>query len=161
MLTDFATSAGPRVIKNESRDKFNSGDFSFKAATPNEKKGAYIYFMPGNKAGIELQGVSDKSLFGKGGRAASDGAIKIERGEDLATQLLITGGDKNDIKSVHRALMNREVKVFSLKKPIPIRITYITAAIVNGQIVKYNDVYNLDSTIENMLYDIKPSNKTK
>lgn len=161
MLTDFATSAGPRVIKDESRDNFNSGNLSFKAAAPNERKGAYIYFMPGNKAGIELQGVSDKNSFRKGGRAASDGAIKIERGEELAKQLLITGGDKNDIKSVHRALMNHEVKVFSLKNPIPIRITYITAAIVDGQIVKYNDVYNLDSAIENMLYDIKPSNKTK
>lgn len=161
MLTDFATSAGPRVIKNEGRDKFNSGNLSFKAAVPNEKRGAYIYFMPGNKAGIELQGVSNKSLFSKDGRAASDGAIKIERGEELAKQLLIMAGDKNDIKSVHRALMNREVKVFSLKRPIPIRITYITAAIVDGQIVEYNDVYNLDRAIENMLYDIKANNKTK
>ena len=62
---------------------------------------------------------------------------------------------------MHRALMDREIKVFQLKKPVPIRITYITTAIVDGQIVKYEDGYNLDSKVENQLYGLKPVNKTK
>ncbi|AYL95173.1 hypothetical protein [Mucilaginibacter celer] len=160
LLTDFATSAGPRGPKSGSPDKFNSGVLSFKPTATNGQKGDYIYFIPDNRAGIELQGVSNKRLFNKSERAVSDGAIKIERGEEFAKQLLKTGGSESDIKSVHRALMNREVKVFGLKKPIPLSITYITAAIVEGQIVKYNDLYNLDSSIENMLYNIKPNNKT-
>jgi murein L,D-transpeptidase YcbB/YkuD len=160
-LTDFATSGGPKVVKDWARDKFNPGILSFKQAAGHEKKGAYIYFMPGNKTGIELQGVSDKSLFRKQERATSDGAIRIERAEELAKLLLKTGGSESDAKAVHRALMNREVKVFALKKPVPLRITYITAAIVDGQLVKYNDIYNLDSRVENLLYNLKPVAKTK
>jgi murein L,D-transpeptidase YcbB/YkuD len=117
--------------------------------------------MPGNRTGIELQGLSDKSLFRKQERALSDGAIRIERPEELAKLLLKTGGSESDIKAVHRALTNREVKVFALKQPLPIRITYITAAIVDGQLVRYNDIYNLDSRIENLLYNLKPLAKTK
>lgn len=160
-LTDFATSTGPRVVKDGAHDKFNPGNLSFKRTTGREGKSAYIYFMPGNRTGIELQGLSDKSLFRKQERALSDGAIRIERPEELAKLLLKTGGSESDIKAVHRALTNREVKVFALKQPLPIRITYITAAIVDGQLVRYNDIYNLDSRIENLLYNLKPLAKTK
>lgn len=159
LLRDFATSARPVVAEKVSPDKFNSGDVSFKQAAGN--KDGNIYLMSGNKAGIELVGVSNKNLFNKRERALTDGAIKIERSEELAKQLLKTSDSESDIKAVRRALMNHDVMVFGLKKPIPLSVTYITAAIVNGQLVKYNDVYHLDSRIENMLYNIKPNSKTK
>lgn len=160
-LTDFATGTGTVNPKTNQRDKLIPYNLFFKQKTGNQKNGSYIYFMPGNKAGIELLGLSDKNLFTKQKRAMSNGAIRIERGEELAKLLLTTAGNKTDIQSMHRALMDREIKIFQLKKPVPIRITYITTAIVDGQIVKYEDIYNLDSKVENQLYGLKPISKTK
>lgn len=160
-LTDFATGTGAVNPKTNQRDKLIPYNLFPKQKTGNQKNGNYIYFMPGNKEGVELLGLSDKNLFRKQKRATSNGAIRIERGEELAKLLLATAGNKTDIKSMHRALMDREIKVFQLQKPVPIRITYITTAIADGQIVKYEDIYNLDSKVENQLYGLKPVNKTK
>lgn len=158
-LTNFATAAGAEVIKARATDKFNSNNLSFNAAPGRKRKAGSIYFIPGNKAGIELWGVSDKGLFGKQARATSNGNIRIERGEELAKLLLKADGNEAFIKPMHKALMNNEIKDFMLNKPLPIRVTYITAAIVDGQLVKYNDIYNLDNRVENHLYNIEPNHK--
>ncbi|WPV00654.1 hypothetical protein SNE26_02595 [Mucilaginibacter sp. cycad4] len=158
-LTNFATAAGAEVIKARSTDKFSSNNLSFNTAAGGKRKAGSIYFIPGNEAGIELPGVPDQGLFRKQARATSNGSIRIERGEELAKLLLKADGNEAFIKPMHKALMNNEVKDFVLNKPLPIRVTYITAAIVDGQLVKYNDIYNLDNRVESQLYNIEPNNK--
>ncbi|QEM10650.1 hypothetical protein [Mucilaginibacter rubeus] len=160
LLTGFTTSQSTQKVNAGNGDRSVAGSLSSKQAPINQRKNDNIYFI-GSSTAVALQGTSDKSLFRKQKRASSNGGIIVERGGELAKLLLKIAGNESDVKSMSRALLNREIKFIQFKSPVPVKVTYITAAIGDGGIVKYNDIYNLDSKVENLLYQLKPRHRTK
>ena len=110
-----------------------------------------VVFRFSNSYGVYLHDTSQKQLFGKSQRALSHGCIRVEKAGELAGELLKYDGAANEIPLM-KSLMDRyERKDFVLRQPVPIMITYLTCRIKNGQLVFYNDIYNLDPILESKL----------
>lgn len=160
MLTGLAVTQSPKNDNGEKRDEAVTRNFLLKPTSGNPKKYDFIY-LAANNGNLELRGVSDKNLFKKQKRATSNGNITVERGAELAKLLLQMAGNQKDIKSIDKAVMNHEKKTFLFKKSVPVRVTYITAAIGEGDIIKYSDIYRLDDRIEKLLYPLQTGRVTK
>lgn len=114
-----------------------------------------VKFMFPNSNNIYLHDTPAKSLFNKDDRAFSHGCVRVEKARDLA--LLITKEDGNWSESkVDRAMNAGKESTYSLKKKIPVYIAYFTAwADENGNIAFFDDVYNRDDRLANLLYAAK------
>ncbi|ASU31968.1 L,D-transpeptidase scaffold domain-containing protein [Mucilaginibacter xinganensis] len=112
-----------------------------------------IFFWFPNKLNVTLQGSSDKRLFKKQQRAFTDGGIKVENAEKLASLLLKQDDAANKVKELHNAVSAAMVKNFMLNKAVPIKITYVTGEMKDGILISYPDVYNLDMKLEMALYN--------
>lgn len=100
---------------------------------------------------ISMHGVSKTSLFNRENRALSNGCVKVEDPARLAALLYASDHPQN--KSVlNQAIAARQTRTFYLKNPIGVRITYLTCEVKNGELITYNDVYNLDKTLEAAMY---------
>jgi murein L,D-transpeptidase YcbB/YkuD len=153
-ITDFTTSAGKRMTKADGIDTRSFGGFTSRPLQRTNNRRGSIYFMLNKKIPVDFVAGMDKAGFKKANRAISDGSVFVEGGEHFANLLLKSDGASDNIKHLHQALMSKSIGNFILKKPVPLKITYITAVIIDGQLVKYNDVYNLDKDVETALYNM-------
>jgi murein L,D-transpeptidase YcbB/YkuD len=78
----------------------------------------------------------------------------VENAAKLAGLLLQNDGAGNRTAEVSRAMKQYKTRTFNLKKPVPLRVTYLTCEVVNGYVVTYNDIYKLDKNLEMALYNI-------
>lgn len=115
--------------------------------------GAVVFRFP-NSFDVYLHDSPDQKLFNSEVRSLSYGCIRVQKAAELAALLLQYDGASDQIplmrKNVDRYLKSN----FMLKKPVPIRITYLTCGIKDGQLVRYKDIYRLDKLLENKLYNI-------
>jgi len=80
--------------------------------------------------------------------------IGIIDGITLANLLLKNDGSKEKLEvniDSERSILNRN---FYLKNNLPIKISYLTCEAIDGLLVTYDDIYNLDKNLENALYSI-------
>ncbi|WP_432708904.1 L,D-transpeptidase family protein [Pedobacter sp.] len=111
-----------------------------------------VIFRFKNPFSIFLHDTPNQQMFDRKVRALSHGCIRVQQAEKLGTIFLELDGQNNKIASFHQGITQVAAKTFKLKKPIPIKITYLTCEIgVNG-IVEYNDVYNRDRALELALF---------
>ena len=93
-------------------------------------------FMFPNQLGIYLHDTPEKNLFGKTERRFSSGCVRLEDADRLARWLfgkpLSTKGKGRD-------------EAVNLPKPVPVYITYLTAAPEGQQIVYRSDAYGRDA----------------
>lgn len=97
-----------------------------------------IKFMLPNDFGIYLHDTPDKSLFDKDERWISNGCVRVEDAPRLASWLFghrPKGQDPDVEENV------------DLAAPVPVYITYLTAALSNGGIVFRQDRYERDATL--------------
>jgi len=103
------------------------------------------FVMPNSKA-IYLHDTNARSRFNDSVRALSHGCIRTQHVVDLATLLL---GDDNGPwtpERVQAALASQKTVQANFVKPLPVYIVYFTdAALVDGTIVDYKDMYSRDA----------------
>jgi murein L,D-transpeptidase YcbB/YkuD len=100
--------------------------------------------MPNSKA-IYLHDTNARSRFNDSVRALSHGCVRTQHIVDLATLLL---GDDNgswDAAKVQSTLASKKTVQASFVKPVPVYIVYFSqAALLDGKIVDYKDMYGRD-----------------
>jgi murein L,D-transpeptidase YcbB/YkuD len=112
---------------------------------PTNALGQLKFVMPNSKA-IYLHDTNARSRFNDSVRALSHGCVRTQHIVDLATQLL---GDDNGAwtpERIQAALESKKTVQASFVKPVPVYIVYFSeAALVDGRLVDYKDMYGRDS----------------
>ena len=115
---------------------------------PTNALGQLKFVMPNSKA-IYLHDTNARSRFNDSVRALSHGCVRTQHIVDLATQLL---GDDNGPWTPDRiqtTLESKKTVQASFVKPVPVYIVYFDqAALVDGKIVDYKDMYGRDAEEE-------------
>ena len=111
-----------------------------------------IVFRFANIYDIYLHDTPEQQLFKKEERAFSHSCVRVERAQALAVLLLKYNNDNSKIALLNKAVRSRLTRNISLKKPVPIKITYLTCEVKEGAMITYNDIYNLDKSLEMALY---------
>ena len=111
-----------------------------------------VKFMFPNRNNIYLHDTPAKSLFKKDDRALSHGCVRVEKARDLAIAIL--EGDRNwNASKIDQAMQSGEEKQYSLKRKIPVYISYFTAvADESGEVSFFDDIYKRDAKLAHMLY---------
>src|SRR5690242_18540160 len=111
---------------------------------PTNALGQLKFVMPNSKA-IYLHDTNARSRFNDSVRALSHGCVRTQHVVDLATLLL---GDDNGAwtpQRIQAALESKKTVQASFVKPVPVYIVYFSeAALVDGRLVDYKDMYGRD-----------------
>jgi murein L,D-transpeptidase YcbB/YkuD len=120
---------------------------------PTNALGLLKFVMP-NEQAIYLHDTNAKSRFNSEVRAASHGCIRTKDVLELATMLL---GDDNGEwvpEKIQETLAAKKTVQANFVKPLPVYIVYFSAAALNdGTIVNYDDVYKRDGEVISALLD--------
>jgi murein L,D-transpeptidase YcbB/YkuD len=116
-----------------------------------------LKFVMYNPHNIYLHDTNARSRFSGRMRALSHGCIRTEHVLDLATELLGDDGGEWTPERIQAALDSKKNVEAKFVKPLPVYIVYFTAAALNdGQIVTYQDLYSRDGKVLTALIDKKP-----
>lgn len=114
-----------------------------------------VKFMFPNSNNIYLHDTPAKSLFNKDDRAFSHGCVRVEKARELAIEITRKDGGWNE-KKVDAAMNAGKENTYKLKEKIPVYIAYFTAwADEDGNTAFYDDIYDRDNRLANMLYSSK------
>ena len=101
--------------------------------------------MPNSKA-IYLHDTNARSRFNDNVRALSHGCVRTQHIVDLATELLGDDGGDWTPDKVQSTLASKKTVQAKFVNPLPVYIVYFSqAALVDGRIVDYKDMYGRDS----------------
>ncbi len=104
-----------------------------------------LKFVMYNPHNIYLHDTNARSRFSSRMRALSHGCIRTENILDLATQLLGDDGGEWTPDKIEAVLDSKKTKQLNFVKPVPVYIVYFSsAALVDGKIVDYQDLYGRD-----------------
>ncbi|HEX8839730.1 MAG TPA: L,D-transpeptidase family protein [Sphingomicrobium sp.] len=112
---------------------------------PTNALGQIKFVMPNSKA-IYLHDTNARSRFNDATRALSHGCVRTEHILDLAGELL--GDDNGEWTSdkIQEALASKKTVQANFVKPLPVYIVYFSSAALNdGRIVDYRDLYGRDA----------------
>ena len=112
---------------------------------PTNALGQLKFVMPNSKA-IYLHDTNARSRFNDATRALSHGCVRTEHILDLATELLGDDGGEWTPEKIQAALDSKNSVQANCVKPVPVYIVYFSSAALNdGRIVNYKDLYGRDS----------------
>jgi murein L,D-transpeptidase YcbB/YkuD len=112
---------------------------------PTNALGQIKFVMPNSKA-IYLHDTNARSRFNDATRALSHGCVRTEHILDLASELLGDDGGEWTADRIQEALESRKTVQANFVKPVPVYIVYFSsAALLDGRIVDYKDLYGRDS----------------
>jgi murein L,D-transpeptidase YcbB/YkuD len=115
--------------------------------------GLIVFRFP-NMYDVYLHDTPNKNLFNNDERALSHGCIRVEHAELLASKLLVNDGTANKVRALRGSINATQTKTFNLKKAVPIKVTYLTCEMKEGELVIYKDIYNLDKDMEAAIYGV-------
>ena len=102
-------------------------------------------FVMYNPQNIYLHDTNARSRFASRMRALSHGCIRTENIHDLAKELLADDGGEWTPDKVEAQIASGKTKQLNFVKPVPVYIVYFSqAALVDGKIVDYQDLYSRD-----------------
>ena len=102
-------------------------------------------FVMYNPQNIYLHDTNARSRFSSRMRALSHGCIRTENIHDLAKELLADDGGEWTPDKVDAQIASGKTKQLNFAKPVPVYIVYFSqAALVDGKIVDYQDLYSRD-----------------
>ncbi|MGZ3836090.1 MAG: L,D-transpeptidase scaffold domain-containing protein [Mucilaginibacter sp.] len=116
-----------------------------------------LVFRFQNQYDIYLHDTPEQQFFKKDVRTFSHSCIRVERAQELARLLLKYDDNSSKIVVLDRAMKSRLTKNITFKKPVPIKIVYLTCEVKEGVVINYKDVYNLDKRLEMALYGTPPA----
>jgi murein L,D-transpeptidase YcbB/YkuD len=108
-----------------------------------------------NTYGVYLHDTNAPRLFRKDKRSFSHGCVRVEKAKELSYFLLERdSGDvyTEDLDQYYQLQKRLDIK---LKKPISLHIRYLTNEYREGELLFYDDIYNLDKRIHQALYTKK------
>jgi murein L,D-transpeptidase YcbB/YkuD len=111
-----------------------------------------VVFRFDNVYKIYLHDTPQLSLFAKKNRALSNGCIRIEQARRFAILLLKNDDSADKLKALDKGLNTYFKQNIYLKKAMPIKITYLTCEIKDGELISLTDIYNLDNSLEMAFY---------
>lgn len=115
--------------------------------------GLVVFRFP-NIYDVYLHDTPEQQLFKKDARDFSHGCIRVENAENLAALLLKYDNAANKIPALHKAIAKYQTLNFNLTKPVPIKITYLTCIVREGEVIDYKDIYDLDNRLEMIFYNV-------
>jgi len=118
--------------------------------------GLIVFRFP-NVYDVYLHDTPEQKLFKREQRTFSHGCIRVEQAKKLADLLLKNDGAGSQVAVVHKAIAAYQTRTFTLRKPVPIIVTYLTCKVENGELMFYKDIYGLDKRLEMALYDLEPT----
>jgi murein L,D-transpeptidase YcbB/YkuD len=122
---------------------------------PTNALGQLKFVMP-NQWAIYLHDTNARSRFNSQIRALSHGCVRTEHVLDLATELLGDDGGEWTPEKIQETLDSKKSVQASFVKPVPVYIVYFSsAALVDGKIVDYSDLYKRDAKVIAALLDRK------
>ena len=105
-----------------------------------------LKFVMYNQYNIYLHDTNARSRFNSDVRALSHGCVRTQHIVDLATELLGDDGGEWTPDKIQAQLTSGKTKQANFVKPLPVYIVYFSAAaLVDGRIVNYQDLYNRDA----------------
>jgi murein L,D-transpeptidase YcbB/YkuD len=112
---------------------------------PTNALGQLKFVMPNSKA-IYLHDTNARSRFNDSVRALSHGCVRTQHVVDLATLLLGDDDGPWTPDRVQETLASKKTVQANFVKPVPVYIVYFDqAALVDGRIVDYKDMYGRDA----------------
>jgi len=110
-----------------------------------------VKFMFPNPDDIYMHDTPSKTLFDFEKRTFSHGCINVKMAKELAAAMLKDYPEWTPDK-IDKAMAGKTENSFKLAKKVPIYITYFTSLVnENGEIGFYQDVYEKDSELNNIL----------
>jgi murein L,D-transpeptidase YcbB/YkuD len=105
-----------------------------------------VKFVMYNPHNIYLHDTNARSRFSSRMRALSHGCVRTEHILDLATELLGDDGGTWTPEKIQATLAAKKTVQANFVKPLPVYIVYFSsAALLDGKIVDYNDLYGRDA----------------
>ena len=112
---------------------------------PTNALGQIKFVMPNSKA-IYLHDTNARSRFNDDTRALSHGCVRTQHILDLATELLGDDAGEWTPDKIQSALGSKKTVQANFVKPLPVYIVYFSsAALLDGRIVQYKDLYGRDA----------------
>ena len=122
-------------------------------AGPNNALGQ-LKFVMYNPYNIYLHDTNARSRFNSQVRALSHGCVRTENVLDLATELLGDDGGEWTPEKIAATLASKKSKQANFVKPVPVYIVYFSAAaLTDGTITDYQDLYKRDAQVIAALLD--------
>ena len=113
-----------------------------------------LKFVMYNPHNIYLHDTNARSRFSSRMRALSHGCVRTENVLDLATQLLGDDGGEWTREKIAETLASKKSKQANFVKPVPVYIVYFSAAaLTDGSIIDYDDLYKRDTRVIAALLD--------
>ncbi|WP_300973111.1 L,D-transpeptidase family protein [Sphingomonas sp. LHG3406-1] len=113
-----------------------------------------IKFTMYNPQNIYLHDTNNRGLFDARSRFLSHGCIRTEHILDLAAELLSDDGGEWTRERIDGVLESKKTVAATFVKPVPVYIVYFSIAALNdGNIVKYTDLYKRDAPVLTALND--------
>ena len=113
-----------------------------------------LKFVMYNPYNIYLHDTNARSRFNSQVRALSHGCVRTENVLDLATELLGDDGGEWTPAKIAETLALKKSKQANFVKPVPVHIVYFSAAaLTDGTIVDYQDLYKRDTSVIAALLD--------
>jgi murein L,D-transpeptidase YcbB/YkuD len=111
-----------------------------------------------NPKAIYLHDTNARGLFDRKMRAYSHGCIRTQNVLDLAAILLAEDGGEWDRAKIDEVVASGKTVQANFVKPLPVYIVYMSsAALVDGKITDYADIYKRDGKVIAALLDKKPA----
>jgi murein L,D-transpeptidase YcbB/YkuD len=112
---------------------------------PTNALGQVKFVMPNSKA-IYLHDTNARSRFNDNVRALSHGCVRTQHVLDLATELLADDAGPWTPDKIQATLASKKTVQANFVKPLPVYIVYFSsAALLDGRIVDYKDIYGRDA----------------
>ena len=105
-----------------------------------------------NMYDIYLHDTPEQQMFDDNERSFSHTCVRVEKAWQLANLIIGYDGDASKILLLKKAVDKKLTRNISLRKPVPIRITYLTCEVKEGQVTTYKDIYDMDKSLELALY---------
>jgi murein L,D-transpeptidase YcbB/YkuD len=113
-----------------------------------------LKFVMYNPYNIYLHDTNARSRFNSQIRALSHGCVRTEHVLDLATKLLGDDNGEWTPEKIEETLASKKSKQANFVKPVPVHIVYFSvAALTDGTIVNYTDLYKRDNEVIAALLD--------
>jgi murein L,D-transpeptidase YcbB/YkuD len=121
-----------------------------------------IKFTMYNPQNIYLHDTTAKGLFDTKMRAYSHGCIRTENIMQLATRLLTEGGTGEwTPEKVQATVASKKTVQANFPKPLPVYVVYMSsAALADGKIKNYADIYKKDGRVLAALNDLPTAPQT-
>ena len=124
---------------------------------PTNALGQMKMVMP-NQWAIYLHDTNARSRFNSQVRALSHGCIRTQNIHDLAAELGSDDGGEWTREKIDDVLATKKTVEAKFVKPVPVYIVYFSSAALNdGTIVDYQDLYRRDAKVLAALLDRKPA----